>query len=190
MAVNMQGTYGKYYEQAKLGKLFWGNQAAAGTVLPIYSNTTQQCGLFNPSGSGVNLILVRLSITYVDTTGAAGGFVIGYKTGLASSIATGAVGGLTAATTTTPVCANLSGATGKGIFMSAAITTAAPAVLCNLGLNQLVLTATDATCPQWKTDFDFDGSVIVSPGTAIFVAGNIATLAKLCCSLGWIEEAS
>ena len=65
--------HGKYYTSAYNGRIFAGNQAAAGAVLPIYSNTTQQCGIFNPLGSGINAIPVRLNITYVDTTGAAGG---------------------------------------------------------------------------------------------------------------------
>jgi hypothetical protein len=185
---NMQGTYGSHYEQTRLGKMFIGNMAAAGAVLPKYDNTTQQCGLFNPRGSKINLILVQLCLTYVDTTGAAGGLCLGYKTGLDSTIATAAPGGLTAATTTVPICADLSGRLGVGIFMSPTITTAAPAVLKQLGINPLGLTATGAAATQWLARVDFDGDTIVSPGTAVFVAGNIATLSKFTCSLSWIEE--
>lgn len=178
---------GDLYQINAQGRLYVGTQAAAGTVLPIFSNTTQQCGLFNPAGSNVNIVPVRLNMTYVDTTGAAGGFCLGYRTGLAGSIATGAVGGLTAATTVTPVALNLSGKLSKGIFMSAAITTTAPAVLMQLGINQTVLTAATTSSPQWLASYDFNGELVLTPGTAIFVAGNIATLAKFVCSISWAE---
>lgn len=178
---------GAYYKYNAQSKLFIGTQAAAGTVLPIYSNTTQQCGLFNPSGSGKHVIPVRLNITYVDTTGAAGGFCLGYNTGLAGTIATGATGGLVAATLATPVCANLSGTLPLAKFMSAAITCTAPGVLMQLGLNQTVLTAATTGSPQWGAWYKFDGEVVLSPGTAIYVAGNIATLSKFVCSISWVE---
>src|SRR5262245_39554496 len=61
-----------YYELARQGRVFTGNVAAAGVVLPIYSHTTQQLGLWNPAGSAVDVVLLRVSLTYIDTTGAAG----------------------------------------------------------------------------------------------------------------------
>jgi len=63
---------GAHYLNNLNGNVFIGNQAAAGAVVPIYSNTTQQCGLFNPAGSGVNLVPIKINFGYVDTTGAAG----------------------------------------------------------------------------------------------------------------------
>ena len=42
-----------YYELARQGRIFHGNIAAAGVILPIYSGTTQQVGLWNPAGSSV-----------------------------------------------------------------------------------------------------------------------------------------
>ncbi len=179
--------HGKYYTDAYNERLYVGNQAAAGAVLPIYSNTTQQCGLFNPLGSGVNVTPVKINITLVDTTGAAGGFCLGYKTGCGGSIATGSPG-ITVATLVTPINLNLIASGGsKALFMSAAITTAAPAILMQLGLNQLVLTPATTGAPQYMASIDFDGYPIVSPGTAIFVCGNIATLAKFACSIVWEE---
>jgi hypothetical protein len=183
MKINM----GEFADYARAGLLFIGKQAAGGAVLPIYSGTTQQCGLFNPLGSGYDLIPVRLNITYVDTTGAAGGLCIGYNTGCGASIATGAAC-ITAATTAAAVASNLMGNTAKGIFMSAGITTTAPGILMQLGINQTVLTAATTSSPQWSAMYKFNGEVCVSPGTAIYVAGNIATLSKFTCSISWIEK--
>ncbi len=178
--------HGKYYTQASRGNLFVGNQAAAGAVVPIYSNTTQQCGLLNPAGSGVNLVPVRLNIGYVSTTGAAGSFALGYITAGGGVIATGGKG-VTAATTTTPVNCNLFGPPAKGIFMSAAITTVAPGLLMQLGINQLVTTAADATNVFFEGKYDFDGTLVVPQGGGIFFAGNIAVLITLAASIVWEE---
>jgi len=177
------------YNMARQGKIFTGNIAAAGVVLPIYSNNTQQCGLWNPAGSGKDLILLRVSMTYVDTTGAAGGYVISQLTGLGSAVATGT--SITAFTETTPVSDYPGGGFtsvakfGQGATLT--IVGASATIKRNLGLNQLVTTAADATTVPWKTDFQFDGDVVVPAGTAIFLAGNIATLSKWSGSLTWAE---
>ena len=178
---------GKYYTQAYNGNVFSARQAAAGAVVPIFSNTTQQCGLFNPLGSGKNLVPVKLNGTYVSTTAAAGGFCLGYVTNCGGGIATGSAG-ITAATLVTPVNLNI-GAGGKpaGIFMSAAITTAAPAVLMDLGVDQLVTTAATTSLGFFPFSYDFDGTVIVPPGNAIFVAGNIAVLITMVFNIIWVE---
>jgi len=180
--------HGKYYTSAYNGRIFVGNQAAAGAVLPIYSGTTQQCGIFNPLGSGVNAVPIQLNITYVDTTGAAGGLCLGYLKGCGGSIATGSAG-ITVATTVTPINLNLGGSGGsKILFMSAAITCAAPSMLMQLGINQMVLTAATTSLGQWEAQYKFDGYPIVYPGTAIFPAGNIATLIKVACTIIWEES--
>mgnify|MGYP001612894596 CR=1 FL=1 len=178
--------HGKFYTQAVRGNLFVGTQAAAGAVIPIYSNTTQQCGLLNPSGSGVNVVPVRLNIGYVSTTAAAGSFAIGYITAGGGLIATGGKG-VTAATTATGINANLLGPNSKAIFMSAAITTVAPGLLMQIGVNQLVTTAADATNVYFDGKYAFDGTLIVPQGCGIFVAGNIALLQTVTCSVVWEE---
>lgn len=170
--------HGKYYTQNVRGGLFIGNQASTGVAAPAVTSTTQQCGLFNPLGSGVNLSLVKLNMDYVSGTGLTAGFVLGYKTGCGASIATGSPG-ITAATTATPLSARLDGAASKAVFMSAGITTAAPALLMELGISQLVITAATTGATTFKTDYDFDGTVIVPPGSAIFVAGAVASMVSV-----------
>lgn len=183
----VSGLYGKYYNAVKAGRVFAGSQAAAGAIIPIYSNTTQQCGIFNPLGSGVDVVPVKLNVAYVSETGAAGGLCLGYLKNCGGTIATGSPG-ITVATEVTPVNLNLvSNGGAKARFMSAGITTAAPSVLMELDINQMVLTAATTSMPQWKAGYDFDGYPVINPGTAIFVAGNIAVLIKVVCTLIWIE---
>lgn len=175
------------FELARQGKVFTGNVAAAGVVLPIYSNVTQQVGLWNPVGSGVDVVLLRLALTYVDTTGAAGGFVLGYLSNAPAAIGAGLA--ITAFTET----ASVSNYPGGGFTsvakfgQGATLTVTAPAIKRHLGLNQTVLTAATTGSPQWSAEWKFDGEEILTPGTAIFVAGNIATLSKFSGSLVWAE---
>jgi len=177
------------YNLARQGKIFTGNIAAAGVVLPIYSNNTQQCGLWNPAGSNVDLVILRIGLTYVDTTGAAGGYVISQLTGLGSAVATGT--NITAFTETAAVSDYPGGGFtsiakfGQGSTLT--IVGSAATIKRQVGLNQLVTTATDATTASFRTDLKFDGDLVVTPGSAIFLAGNIATLAKWTGSITWAE---
>jgi len=178
--------HGKNYTQSMSGNLYVGNQSAAGAIVPIYSNTTQQCGLLNPASSGVNLIPTQINFGYVDTTGAAGSFALGYITTGDGIIATGGKG-VTAATLATPINLKLGGKPSKATFMSAGITTVAPGLLMQLGVNQLVTTAATASTTTFTTQYKFDDELILAPGTGIFVAGNIAVLIKMAISIVWKE---
>ena len=179
--------HGKYYTQCYRGSVFAGSQAVAGAVVPIYTNTTQQCGLWNPAGSGVNLVPIKLNIGYVSTTGAAGGFALGYVLNCGAGL--GAAGsGITAATMNLlPVNCNLQGPKSKAIWMSAGITCTAPALLMTLGINQLVTTAAVATIGFFEGKYEFDGHIVVPQGTAIFFSGMIALLLVASFTCIWEE---
>lgn len=178
--------HGKNYTHSLSGNIYVGNQGAAGAVLPIYSNTTQQCGLLNPATSGVNLVPLQINFGYVDTTGAAGSFALGYITTGDGVIATGGKG-VTVATLATPINLNLGGKASKAIFMASAITTVAPGLLMQLGVNQLVTTAATTSATTFETQYKFDDELIIPPGSGIFVAGNIAVLIKMAVSIIWKE---
>jgi hypothetical protein len=40
---------------------------------------------------------------------------------------------------------------------------------------------------QWSAEWRFEGDEVLTPGTAIFLAGNIAQLAKWTGSIVWAE---
>lgn len=176
------------YELARQGRVFSGNIAAAGVVLPIYSNTTQQVGLWNPAGSSVDLVLLRVALTYVDTTGAAGGYVLGYlPTGAPAAAATGA--SIAAFTETAAVNLYVRGgnAAQAKFAQGSTITVSAPSILTHLSLNQNAFTAAGTGQMAFRNSIDFSGELVIPPGNAIFVAGNIATLAKWSGSVVWAE---
>lgn len=186
----VQPVGGRWYHAAKQGKLFIGNSAAAGLVLPIYSATAQLFGLWNKSNSGVNAVLASLRMTYVSTTGAAGGYVLGLLQNAGGSVGTAAP--ISAFTPGAPLRGMMSEQTGGNRVSftpsAATVTTGLMVVGRNLGINQLVTTAADATTTPWTAKEDFDGDVILPPGNALFVCGNIATLSVWAVSLTWAEE--
>ena len=176
-----------YYSLARQGKVFTGNVAAAGVVLPIYSGTTQQVGLWNPVGSGIDVILLKLALTYIDSTGAAGGYVLGYLANAPAAVGTGLA--ITAFTETAAV-SNYPGGGYSALAkfgQGATLTVTAPAIKRHLALNQNAFTAAGTGQMAYRNEITFDGEEVLTPGTAIFVAGNIATLAKYSGSLIWAE---
>jgi hypothetical protein len=62
----------------------------------------------------------------------------------------------------------------------------APSVFMQLGLNQNAFTAAGTGQMPYVNEINFQGEKS-SPGQAVFVAGNIATLAKWSGSLLWAE---
>lgn len=178
-----------YYNLVKQGRIFHGNIAAAGVVLPIYSNTTQQVGLWNPVGSGIDVILLKIALTYVSTTGAAGGYVLAQLTNAPAAVGTGLA--ITAFTETAAVPAyNGGGYSAIAKFgQGATITVTAPTVKRHLSVNQNAFTAAGTGQMAFENSINFHGEEVLTPGTAVFVAGNIATLATWSGSLTWAEVA-
>lgn len=178
-------------ELALEGRVFRGNAAAAGMVIPIYSNTTQQFGLWNPQGNDViaEIILIGLG-SYVDTTGAAGGYVLGITKGAPAQLATGAK--ITAWTETTPENSLPGfGAAAKCKFgQGATLTVTAPTLYMHLHISQNAFTAAGTNQMAQKqgvAEFP-DRTLWVPPGVAIYLAGNIATLAKYAPTIEWAEH--
>lgn len=173
---------------AKSGKVFTGSAAAAGSVLPIFSNTAQVFGLWNPAGSGVDAFITSIAASYVDTTGAAGGFVLGIVKNAGSATATGAAVSAFTEGTPEPGIAGSRLGGNKVRFTPSAATVTAPSILRHLGIGQLVLTASDATNGIFHFYRDFRGDLAIAPNTAVFLCGNIATLSKWAASITWVEE--
>ena len=183
----MANVSGQYYTDSVLGNVYIGTTAVAGVKPPAYNATAHTFVVWNPLGSGKSLVPIRLSVGFVDTTGAAGNVVLSYQSGVGSQAATGSP--ITAATFGTPLNARLaSGVNSVMKFCPATCTfAAATSLLMTTGISQLVTTATDATNGQWTSQYDFQGQLIVPPGTAICVAGNIALLSNFNITMVWEE---
>ncbi len=183
----MPAVNARYYPEVALGRVFMGTTAVAGVKPPAYNATAHTFCLWNPAGSGKNFVPLRLSMGFVDTTGAAGNVVLAYQSGVGAQAATGSP--ITAITHVAPLnCLIGSGIASVARFAPATVTFgAATSLLRALGISELVTTATDATNLYSKAIEDFDGTLIVPPGTAICVAGNIALLSNFNITLIWAE---
>jgi len=178
-------------ELALEGRVYHGNAAAGGFVIPIYSNTTQQFGLWNPQGNDriAEIFSVGLG-SYVDTTGAAGGYVLGIIKGAPAQLGTGTK--MTAFTETTPENSLPGfGVTAKMKFgQGATLTVTAPTLYMHLHINQNAFTAasTDQMPVKGPVVEFSDRTLWLPPGNAIFLCGNIATLAKFAPTITWAEH--
>lgn len=170
--------------QTLAGKTFIGTTTKDGVTIPAYNATAQTFGLWNPAGSGHNLVLVALLLGQTDaTTPAISSIGLSYLANTGSAIATGAP--ISAFTETAPV----SGMVGQspshvGRFtLSATIT--APAFFYELGLSQ------DSATPGTQIDTAvsyFNGTVIVPPGVYIGLGGApIAPGQDFAASIVWFE---
>lgn len=185
------GTLKTRAEMALQGRVYTGNAAAAGFVIPIFSNTTQQFGLWNPAGNDRAAEIISIGLgSYVDTTGATGGYVLSIVKGAPAQLATGAK--ITAFTETVPENSLPGfGESNKVKFgQGATLTVTAPTIFRHLNINQDAAAATSAVTQAKKGPvIEFpDRELWLPPGNAIFLSGNIAVLAKYAPVIVWAEH--
>ncbi len=162
----------EFYEQTLRGNCFVYSEPAAGAAL-VAPTTTNAPMIWNPAGSGKNLVLHKIVIGYVGTTWAAGMVEYGVILNAGSQIGTGAP--IVSLTQVSGVNLLLGG--GNVSVMRYAPTTlvvvAAPTYLCPAGINSNAGTAAAVVPPFTMTDW-LNGSIIVPPGVAFFVMSNAA----------------
>lgn len=177
----------RFYSDVNQGNVFIGTTAIAGVALPAYNATAHTFCVWNPLGSQKNIIPISLLVGYITTTSAAGNVVISYQNGMGSQVASGAA--ITAATLVAPLNAKL-GAGNSSIakFAPGTITFgAATSLLMTTGLNEDAFAATSAANQPKQAKHDFEGTLMVPPGSAICVAGNIALLSTFDVTMIWGE---
>lgn len=169
--------HGKWYNAAYQGRVFSAN-ATARTLPVVANNLVSVFAVYNPASSGVNLELISfdcgvvLATTVVNTVG------LYYSTG-----------SLAAASTFTTLATALSGSIGanvvnKGLYYSALTHSGTPARHSILGFFGAVTTT---AANAWRVNFD--GAVIVPPGTVISIANSTAaaTTSSFDLQLTWAE---
>lgn len=167
----------KYYELTRRGKVFNASTVVAGVAFPISTTTAPVFGIFNPSDSGVVCIPLLFRTSYVSGTAVQTGVGFNRVTaaGNMSQIATGQP--IAAMTAVTPTNAYSGGAAGKVQGFSSITLTAAATWWMALGLNTFTGAATVPVGISSMPTVDFEGSVVIPPGTCIFTVGNAASSA-------------
>lgn len=197
--------HGKYYQAAKLGRMFSTSTTPLGLALPIYTGTTivtaAICGLplWNPPGSGVKAVLVGFKAARASGTAAYGAFGLMARNNMGASALTAAP--WAAFAETVPINGNGGvingvGGTGGGGVSRVRTSNAGTTTLTTGGAAAEwveTLSATEAEADVTANgisyvDVDFDGRWEVFPGTAIWFAAGRATVALYATTLTWIEE--
>ena len=172
--------------QTLAGVAFIGATAAAGVTIPATNATSQTFGIWNPVGSGVEIIPVFLDIGIsTATTPVVAGLALSYQVGVGSQVATG--GPISAFTASTPVNARLGlGVPSKIKFTASAATlAAAPSLLQQLGIS---FQATSAGSGFEYAHYDFSGLPTIPPGVFVGLTSTNAQSGTVTpVSLGWIE---
>jgi hypothetical protein len=177
--------HGKYYEQAYRGNLFWATMTA-GVILPAAGATAANVmTLANPAGSGKNLSLIGFDMvfTVINVTPATGLYGLYVNTNTVAAAVTG--------TAITPI----PGLVGSNTLpvakpFSTSTLPAAPTLLKPFGYKETggLVTAVPITgLPSFH--IDFDGTVLLTPGSAITpqLGTADATNASVVCSFVWEE---
>jgi hypothetical protein len=153
--------HGKYYTAAYRGRVFIGQTTTAGTTIPIITTTTATFALYNPLGSGVNVELISCDVMGTTTTVGSGAIGLGVVTGL-----TLAPTSLTALTPI-PIPIGAGGVPQAKLYAQAVLAAATTSFI-----PLFAATAALGVVPVWHTDFD--GKMILAPGTLVFLAGTAA----------------
>jgi hypothetical protein len=176
-----------FYEHVLRGQAFVYSTPAVGAAL-VAPTTTNAPMLWNPSGSGKNLVLHKVEFGYTGTTWAAGHIEYGVITGAGSQIGTGAP----IVSLTQVAGVNCLLGAGNASVMRFAPTTvvvvAAPTFLCTAGISSNAGTAA-AVVPPFKMEDVIDGHIVVPPGVAFFVMANAAIAGVVCVSIYGVEVA-
>ena len=184
----MQLAGGDYYDLTKSGKVFAVTTAAAGLALSISTSTTGFFALWNPAGSGVNVVPIRYELENVSGTGVLTSFGFLALTPAGASIATAAPVP-TGTAISTAVNGFLGSSFGKpqAIVLSAFTLTAVGVHFRGIGIQQgTVATATNIyqTPGMWM---EFNGTCIMAPSTFLYPTGTAASVNLFYQTFIWAE---
>lgn len=177
--------HGKWYHRAKAGQLFIGSTALAGTTIPVNAaNLVSTFTLVNPVGSGVNLELARYKVGVAGTTTAViGGLALVGQSAYSSSVFVTP----TSQTVLTPRLAlygSAASGSSKALLLAAGTLTGTPEVVDSLGIS---FGTTGAQPGPVSNVYDFDGHLVLVPGSLITVVSTAAQTQPMQQSFVWAE---
>jgi hypothetical protein len=167
--------HGKYFEAATRGNLFVATSATPINI-PVDTALSTFPTLWNPSGSGVALEIVRVSLTQSAATPAAPGALEWFFAKRAGN-AIGTLGPMTVFTNIPPVNLLLGGGRiSKARYAQAVTWTIGqrPIYLMGTGVTQDTWAAA-STNPVWSINIDFEGMLVVPPDAALCLVATVAT---------------
>jgi hypothetical protein len=178
----VSGLHGNLYTATYRGYMYHGYLTTA-SAIPIKTATAPTMILWNPYGSGINCVLVHYCIGWASGTNVEGNVQLAIIPSAGDTVKDGAP--ITAFTAGSTINGMIGlGTVQKAKFGSAATVTAATRFL-PLGLNIMVMDTAKATPVSLM--YDFNGTVILPEGTAVFDVASAATTATYHRKLVWYE---
>ena len=165
--------HGKWYTAAYRGRVFLGQTAAAGTIIPISTTTTFTFLMYNPLGSGVNVELISADVAATTTTWVASPIQLG--------LLSGATLPTTVTTTYTSICSLIGG---SGVSQVKLYGSAVSTAMANF-FPLFSVSATSGFAPQLH--YDFDGKIILAPGSMAALVGTAAQSQATANAFTWAE---
>lgn len=188
----IQELHGKHYEDCLAGRVFSHTPTPLGLAIPLYTAAGLAGGMpiWNPSNSGVNVELINLNIGKASGTSNFGAMVLMHRKGMGADLATGSE--ITVFADTTPKNGLLGAGNASRVRSSNAgactvsAGVAAEAVRSFHGTGVAADTHTDGL---QGIDHDFGGSIIIPPGSLVWVACTKASGSLYATTLTWKELA-
>lgn len=186
----VQTLHGKHYEDCLAGRVFSHTPTPAGLAIPIFTGTALAGGMpiWNPDGSGVNIELISASINRASGTAAVGSYGLMARLDVGSQLTTGSE--VTAFAETTPVNGFLGGGNKSRARSSNAGTVTVTAGVAAEFTRALFGSGIEADTHTNGISYlfhDFDGTIIVPPGTLVWLAGKLASVALYNSTIVWKE---
>lgn len=183
----MDRLHGKHYQDAKAGRVFSQTTTPLGLAIPIYTSVTPLGNpLWNPMGSGIDVELINYNAARVSGVEAFGAIGLMARVIRLASLGTG----ITAFAETAPI----NGLIGEGLVSkvkssnagTCTITAGVAAEYVRNLFGMLPVIDTSAVESPVK-EVDFDGTVILPPGTLAWIAATVASVALFAQTLTWKE---
>ena len=186
----VQALHGKHYEDCAAGRVFSHTPTPLGLTIPVYTGTALAGGMpiWNPANSNVNVELISLNIGKSSGTSAFGAMVLMHRKGMGADLAAGSE--ITAFAETVPHNGKLGAGNGTQVRSSNAGTCTVTAGVAGEAIRSFKGTGVAAdthTGGLVGIDHDFNGTVIVPPGSLVWVACTDASGSKYCTTLVWKE---
>jgi hypothetical protein len=182
--------HGENFELARLGLVFSQTTTPLGLAIPIYTATAPVGNVvWNPMGSGVNVVPISYTANWVSGTSTAG--TVGLMAVQTRQSTTATAAWITAFAATTPVSTFFSAGTTSKVFSSNAGTiTCTAGAATNFVQAMFCINAEGAAAALHTTQpstFEFNGKWIFPPGSLIYVAATLATTALYAQTIVWAE---
>jgi hypothetical protein len=185
MAAPITQWFNDYSQLGINGQAFFGSTAAAGVVMPAYNSTSPTWGVWNPFGSGVEMIPVhiKLGIATVGTPAVAA-MGLTWMANAGSEVGTGSQ--ITAFTDGAPVCSRLGLGRKSAVRFTPSGATLATAPVHLVSIANSQQSTAVAGNWQWIRE-DYDGHFTIPPGNFVGIGGSAAPGLTMQVSMCWIE---